>query len=474
MKSPIDSLESLKGLKVTVMGLGLNGGGLASVSFLARHGAEVTATDMRDEKVLAPTLEALKGLPVRYVLGRHEMGDFEDADLVIKNPAVKPDSPYLKAAPAVETDISLFLRLTKAPILAVTGSKGKSTASTALHHCLVSAGRKALLGGNITVSPLSFFAQTGPDTPVVLELSSWQLADMKGLGVLRPRVALLTSMMPDHMNRYSSMEEYMADKRLIYADQDASSWTVANADDGWNRSFASESRASIGWYSDEASAVARAGGGEASPRAWLESATRRGLYAQTQGGQVEEILPSSLLVPGRHQRKNLLGAALALRLFGLEAEEIARGMASFRGVEHRLEFFAEKEGVRWYNDSAATIPQAVAAALESFEEPMVLITGGTDKNLDFSPVASSYALARDIILLGGSGTDKLIPLLQAQGKAYQGPFADFGAALAAARKAASPGDVVLLSPGCTSFGMFLHEFDRGLKFKEGVRAMLGL
>jgi UDP-N-acetylmuramoylalanine--D-glutamate ligase len=421
---------------------------------------------MRDEKVLAPTLAALSDLEIRYVLGRHEMADFEGADLVIKNPAVKPDSPYLKASRAVETDISVFLRLTKAPILAVTGSKGKSTASTALHHCLVSAGRKALLGGNITVSPLSFFEETGPDTPVVLELSSWQLADLKGLGVLKPRVALLTSMMPDHMNRYSSMEEYMADKRLIYADQDASSWTVANADDEWNVSFAAETKARVGWYGD--------GAGAAYPQAWLEAGSKRGLFAQGPDARPEEILPAKLLVPGGHQRKNLLGAGLALRLFGLEAGAIARGMASFRGVEHRLEFFAEKDGTRWYNDSAATIPQAVAAALGSFEEPMVLITGGTDKNLDFGPVAASYGLARDIILLSGSGTDKLIPLLKAMGKAYQGPFADFSAALAAARDAAGPGDVVILSPGCTSFGMFLHEFDRGNKFKEGVRAMLGL
>ena len=242
MKSPISSYDDLRGLKVTVMGLGLNGGGLASARFFAQHGAILTVTDMKDEAALRDPIEALKGLPIRFVLGRHELSDFSGADLVIKNPAVRPDSPYLQAAREVETDISTFLRLSKSPIIAVTGSKGKSTVTSALYHGLVSSGRKAFIGGNITVSPLSFIDDTGPDTPVVLELSSWQLADLKGKGVLKPAVAVLTSMMSDHMNRYSSMEEYMADKRLIYADQDASCYTVCNRDDAWNRSFAAETR----------------------------------------------------------------------------------------------------------------------------------------------------------------------------------------------------------------------------------------
>lgn len=468
MKSPISSYDDLRGLKVTVMGLGLNGGGLASARFFAEHGAILTVTDMKDEAALREPIAALEGLPIRFVLGRHELPDFSGADLVIKNPAVRPDSPYLQAARQVETDISIFLRLSRAPILAVTGSKGKSTVTSALYHGLLSSGRKAFIGGNITVSPLSFIDETGADTPVVLELSSWQLADLRGKGVLKPAVAVLTAMMSDHMNRYSSMEEYMADKRLIYADQDASCYTVCNRDDAWNRSFAAETRGTVRWYADSCSP------GETG--AWLEAGTGRGLYrAEGRGpGEAEEILPAALLVPGPHQRKNLLGAALALRLFGLGAREISAAMASFAGVEHRLEFFAEKDGVRWYNDSAATIPQAVAAALSSFESPIVLITGGTDKNLDFEPLRPLLSKPKAIVLLAGTGSDKIRSMLEAEGIGYKGPFDKLELAVREAAAAAERGDTVLLSPGCTSFGMFLHEFDRGNKFKERARALLGL
>jgi UDP-N-acetylmuramoylalanine--D-glutamate ligase len=173
-------------------------------------------------------------------------------------------------------------------------------------------------------------------------------------------------------------------------------------------------------------------------------------------------------------RKNLLASALVLRYMGLSPEKIAAAMASFPGVEHRLEFFARARGVSWYNDSAATIPQAVEAALDSFSAPVVLITGGTDKNLEFEPTKKAYAKAKAIVLLEGTGTEKLMPLLAEQGISWKGPYGSLDAAVNAADRLARPGQAVLLSPGCASFGMFLHEFDRGKKFKEAVRARLGL
>ena len=467
MRSTIARSEDLRGLKATVMGLGLNGGGLASARFLAESGAIVTVTDMKDETDLADSIAALEGLPIRYALGGHELEDFRSADLVVKNPAVRPDSPFLQAARAVETDVSLFLRLSPSPIVAVTGSKGKSSVSSAIHHALSASGLRSFLGGNITLSPLSFLGRCGPETPVVLELSSWQLADLRGLGVLKPRVAVLTSIMPDHMNRYSSMEEYVADKRLIYADQEPSSYTLCNLDDPWGRSFASETRGSVLWYSDDFSGM---------PGAWLESAgSGRGYFsAEADRASAEEILPPELLVPGRHQRKNLLAAALACRVYGIPAASVAPAIGSFAGVEHRLERFAERGGISWYNDSAATIPQAVGAAIDSFEGPVILITGGTDKNLDFEPARAAYAKAKLAILLAGSGTDKLKTVLEQDGVAFAGPYDDLARAVEKAKAVASPGDTVILSPGCASFGMFVNEFDRGRKFKDTVRELLAI
>jgi UDP-N-acetylmuramoylalanine--D-glutamate ligase len=462
LRSTITRIEDLSGIKATVMGLGLHGGGLASARFLAECGADVTVTDMKGESSLTESIAALSDLPIRYVLGRHDLEDFAHADLVVKNPAVRPDSPYILASRSVETDISLFLRFARSPLIAVTGSKGKSSVSSAIYHVLSSSGKTAHLGGNITVSPLSFLRQCDPDTPVVLELSSWQLADMRGLGVLKPLIAVLTSIMPDHMNRYSSMEDYVSDKRLIYADQDKSCFTICNGDDTWGRSFASETGGRVLWYSDSASGR---------PGAWIEdNPSRRGLYSiKGDPTDAEEILPSRILVPGEHQRKNLLAAALACRAFGMNAESIASSLAAFPGVEHRLERFAESDGILWYNDSAATIPQAVDAALSSFNCPVILITGGTDKNIDFEPVRSIYAKAKNIILLAGSGTDKLMQILEQDRVPFTGPFDDLGLAVKAAISFATPGDAVILSPGCASFGMFLHEFDRGRKFKEMVK-----
>ena len=465
MRSTIARPEDLQGLKATVMGLGLNGGGVASARFLAQRGAIVTVTDMKGEVDLADSIAALEGLPIRYVLGKHELDDFRSADLVVKNPAVRSGSPYLLAARTIETDISLFLRLSPSPVIAVTGSKGKSSVSTAIHHILSTSGHTSFLGGNIALSPLTFLESCGPRDPVVLELSSWQLADLKGLGILKPRIAVITSVMPDHMNRYSSMEDYVADKRLIYADQGPSCFTICNSDDGWGRSFASETRGTVLWYSNAFSGL---------PGAWLGPLpSRLGFYSPVADDLTAEvILPASILVPGEHQRKNVLAASLACRAFGIPASAIIKGAASFPGVEHRLECFAIKNGISWYNDSAATIPQAVCAALESFRGPVVLITGGTDKNLDFEATRAAYSQAKILILLAGTGTDKLKSILEKDHLPFVGPFDDLVLAVEQAIALSAPGDTVILSPGCASFGMFANEFDRGRKFKEMVLAHL--
>lgn len=475
------------GMRALVMGLGLNGGGLESARFLASRGADVTVTDLRDEKVLAPSIEKLSGLPVRYVLGRHEMEDFARADLVVKNPAVRPDSPYLAASRRVETDISLFLAACPSRICAVTGSKGKSGTSSALHWALSAlrerpplAGArvpgKAYLGGNITVSPLTFLDALRAEDDVVLELSSWQLGDLAGrlhpdggtdaLGrrraLLKPRVAVITSIMRDHLDRYGTMEAYVADKKIIYSGQDPNDATVSGCDD-WGDTFARETRARALRFSAEPL-------GEGMPGAWLEGPEGRGL-ARLDSGALVEIVPPHPAVPGRHQKMNLLAAGLALLDLGLPADPIREALGSYPGIEHRLEFFHESRGVRYYNDTAATIPEAAAAAVRAFGAPTVLVTGGTDKALDFSPLGEAAAEAKAVVLLAGSGTAKLAPLLDRAGIPYRGPYDDLDAATRAAAEAAGPGDAVVLSPGCASFGMFLNEFDRGRKWKDSVRRL---
>lgn len=452
-------------MKVTIMGLGVNGGGLASALFFARSGAKVTITDKKTETELKASIDALTEFPdIRYVLGTHEIDDFKNADTVIKNPGVKLEgNVFLASARSIETDVSVFLRFSKAPIIAVTGSKGKSSTVSALYYALKKLGYPAFLGGNITVSPLTFLDETNKTTPVVLELSSWQLADLKGRALLKPRIAIITPIMSDHQNWYGGMEPYVADKKLIYADQDNTCHLVCNYDDEWGAIFATESRAQIHWYSAKPLPDNRDG-------AWL---TDDGTGWMKNGNAApSKILPSTLKVPGIHMKQNLLNAAQALSLFGAENEKIADALAHFPGIEHRLELFHEENEIRYFNDSAATIPEAVAAAIESFDNNVILLTGGTDKNLDFKPIAEVAHLAKRIFLLAGTGTDKLIPLLRDRNISFEGPFANLIDLVNAVRSKAEKGDNIVFSPGATSFGMFVNEFDRGNKFRDVVKKKL--
>ena len=480
------------GKKVLIMGLGLHGGGIESARYLAACGAEITVTDLRDEKILAKSIETLKTIPIRYVMGRHEIEDFKKADIVIKNPGVRPDSPFLKAAKRVETDLSIFLSVNPARILGVTGSKGKSTTSSALFWVLNESVQKktgflsgkAYLGGNITISPLSFLDELEEKDTVVLELSSFQLGDLRGQNLLRPRTALITPIMRDHLDRYGTMEAYVADKHVICENQEKEDATIVK-DDDWGKGFLNKSRGRPLIYSEKPL-------GDGISGAWISDPGGSGFARLWEiSDKITEIVPAHPLVPGFHQKQNLLAAGLALLELGMDADFIRESLGRFPGIEHRLEFFHESEGIRFYNDSAATIPEAAAAAIAAFDTysrtdsgsgagsgreagqisagSLVLVTGGTDKGLDFTPLAAAAVKAREIILLAGSGTEKLKNLFERDGIKYRGPFDSVDGAVKAVLEAAVKGDSVVLSPGCTSFEMFKNEFDRGTKWKEGVK-----
>lgn len=504
------SLSDIAGKKITVMGLGLNGGGESSVRFFLRHGAIVTVTDFKTRAELLPTIQSLDSDPsvdksrLTYVLGSHRMQDFADAYCVIKNPGVRYEgNEFLAAARAVETDLSVFLRFTEAPVIAVTGSKGKSSTVSAIHYGLTQCGFNAFLGGNITVSPLTFLEKTSRDTPVVLELSSWQLRDLRGRGLLRPHIAVITKIVPDHQNFYGGMDPYVDDKRLIYMDQSPSDYTIIDADpDGylkeseaarngdtgfssWGDLFASETKGKVLRYSknpldkDIPGAYQTQVNGESVGMVRLEA------------GKDERVM-GSLFVPGEHNRINVLNAAMVMRIMGAEPERTEQVLRTWRGIPHRLERFHEwglsddghgKRDVIFYNDSAATVPEAAAAASQSFDTRVVLICGGTDKELDFLPLARTLHgecgtkfPPLGIYLVSGTGTDKLTGMLDERGVEYEGPFDSLEVLLGVLKNDIGPlsqrADAhipVVFSPGATSFGMFANEFDRGNKFKSAVQ-----
>ncbi len=451
-------------IKVTVMGLGLHGGGLASALFFAEHGSRVTVTDLRSEEVLAPSMQKLEKYPISYTLGEHKLSDFETADIVIKNPAVLPSSPFLRAAKQVETDISIFLSLNKRPLIAVTGSKGKSTTVSAIYHVLKKHFPETKLGGNITVSPLTFADKctVEREDPVILELSSWQLADLKDKHLLYPKTAVITNIMHDHQNRYSSMQEYIDDKKLIYQDMNSTSHLICNFDEPTGRIFASESTAKSFFVSKDPLPPSIDG-------AFL---TEESGFIQ-ENGKVKKVLPEETNIKGKHNKLNLLYAASVLNFQGLDNNFIAQELSAFSGIPHRMEKVTVINGVTWYNDSASTIPQAAAAAVESIQEHVLLICGGTDKNLDFTGFAEAARIPESIYLLKGTATDRMIPLLKAEHISFQGPFVHLQDAVSAAYNDSRRGDSVIFSPGATSFGMFLNEFDRGDTFRSMVLKLSG-
>jgi UDP-N-acetylmuramoylalanine--D-glutamate ligase len=453
-------------MRVTVMGLGVNGGGLASALFFARRGASVTVTDLRAPQALQSSIKSLDGLPVRFVLERHEERDFVETDLVIKNPAVPPTSPFLLAARSrgvgIETDLSVFLSVSPNPIIAVTGSKGKSTTASAAHFGLQRVDSSARLGGNITISPLSFLDDLPARAPVVLELSSWQLGDLKGRDLLKPVISAFTVILPDHLDTYPGMAEYVADKKAIFQEQGPKDRAVFNFDDPWQKDFPAQTKARPFFYSASPLPDGISG-------AWLRE--DEGRMRREAEGQAGKTIFRDAIIPGLHNRTNLLCAGLILGLYGLKAEVIRKALSEFPGVEHRLELFHQWRGVRFYNDSAATIPHATVQAVRTLKQPIVLITGGTDKNIDFGPLSEVADKPEAIILLAGSGTEKIRGLLDSNGVPYIGPFNALEPAVEAALSRAREGSAILFSPGCTSFGMFANEFDRGARFKETVLSL---
>ena len=508
-KCAFSSIEDIKGKRVTVMGLGLNGGGLAAVRFFLKNGAYVISTDMKTEEQLKPSVDALKAdklLPLEnltFRLGEHRIEDFETADCVIKNPGVKYEgNKYLAAAKAIETDLSIFLRFTDCPIIAVTGSKGKSSTVSAIHYGLTQAGYKCFLGGNITVSPLTFFDEVSSDTPVVIEFSSWQLADLRGRGVLKPHISIITKIVPDHQNWYGNMEDYVADKRLIYADQSPGDYSIFDFDGDepgtgpasggtWGELFATETKATVLRYG---SAKGDFYG------VWQETASDGSFLGKVLLPQMSEpqVILKELSVPGKHMKTNVLNAALVLYLMHIPAEKIISILGSWQGITHRLQFFhswkiGSKE-FKFYNDSCATVPEAAAAATQAFGKPVYLITGGTDKGLDLYPLErvlckpdKTELKVNDVYFLSGSATDKILPKLEDSGIKYYGDFSSLDELLEclksnltkkfekSASKTSASGifdatsQVVVFSPGATSFGMFNNEFDRGEKFMNAVK-----
>lgn len=446
------------------MGLGTRSGGLGVARWLAEQGADVTVTDLRSADELRPSLEALRDYPIRFVLGEHRREDFERAEIVVRNPAVPRESPWLALARAagarIEMEMTLFFRACPAPIIGVTGTKGKTTTATLCATILRQWREDTVLAGNLGRSALEALATIRPDTPVVLELSSWQLEGLDEHG-MSPHIAVLTTISPDHLDRYPSFEAYIDAKRAIARHQRASDWFVVNRDDP------------VAW------SCRTAGRGQVVPFGHDDGTSDGAFWAgdrllwRWRGVEHELLRRDELPLPGDHAVLNALAAAAAALLRGATLGHAARGLRSATPVPHRLELVATIDGVDYVNDTAATAPAAVLAAVRTFgHRPIVLIGGGAAKGVDLSELARVVAqTVRAVVLLDGTATPAYQAALTAAGARVCGPFRSMEDAVRCAAELAEPGGVVLLSPGCASFGLFRDEFHRGEAFRLAVRQL---
>lgn len=456
----------LRGKRVLLLGLGRRQGGQGVARFLVESGARVRVTDQRDEEDLRETLAGLSDLQIEYTLGRHEEQDIRWADIIVRNPAVPRESPWLLLARSlgkpVEMEMTLFFRACAGRIAGVTGTKGKTTVTTLLAAMLRQGWPHSVLAGNMGVSALSQLRAITPDTPVAIELSSFQL---EGLDEHRmsPHVAVLTSISPDHLDRYSSFDDYARVKSAIFAHQLATDWAVVEDGHlpGSIDAAISSRRVTFGTIPRPQSEYAL----------WLE---RERFIGRWDGAPVDLGPASNLRVPGEHSALNALAAAAAALAMGATASQVQRAIAGFTGVPHRLESVATIAGIEFVNDTAATAPAAAVAALLAFSgREIVAIVGGSEKNLSMEPLADALMEnAATVLLLDGGATPKLQQLLSERAHTrVEGSFDSMDGAVRRAAEIAVPGAVVLLSPGTASFGMFRDEFHRGEAFREAVYSL---
>ncbi len=425
-----------KGKRITLMGLGLLGRGVGDAEFLARYASELIVSDLKSEQELEASLLRLKNFSnIHYTLGKHDLEDFKNRDLILKAAGVLLDSPYIAEAKKngipVRMSADLLMELSKVKTIGVTGTRGKSTVAHMIAHALKRAGKHVILAGNIRgVSNLQLLTEVREDSLLVLELDSWQLQGF-GEAKISPHIAVFTNFMQDHFNYYKGDEKtYFSDKANIFRFQKAGDTLIA---------------------------------GEG-----IIERVRKEKPPRVPIVPLPLPLDWKLKILGTHNRENAALAAQALRAAGLSDEEIKEGLGSFEGVEGRLQFVREINGIRIYNDNNATTPEATIAALKALDggkKNIILIMGGADKGLDMSSLWKEIMTrCKDLYFLSGTGIDRIRP------QAPHVPVYDsLEEALREAFKGASTGDFILFSPAFASFGLFKNEYDRNDQFMELVK-----
>jgi UDP-N-acetylmuramoylalanine--D-glutamate ligase len=450
----------LNGKRVLVVGLGKSG--VASALFMKAHGAKVTVSDTKSGDDLRNEIPVLLDHGITVETGGHGDRTFRGQDLIVVSPGVPVDAPPLVQARSlgerVIGEIELAAQFLPGPIVAITGSNGKTTTTTLVGEIMTAAGLPALVGGNIGTPAISLADRATNETVIVLEISSFQLETIQ---TFRPKVAVVLNVTPDHLDRHRTFEIYTDAKARIFENQQASDFAVLNADDPTCVAMAGRTRAQVYWFSRMK---------EVERGAWVRDGN---IVFRDRSGQRKILQVSEIPLKGAHNLENVLAAVCSGVLMGCAPEKIRQAVRDFKAVEHRLEFVATIRGVDYYNDSKATNVDATIKALESFPANIHLILGGKDKGSDYTVLNDLLRQrVKRVYTIGAAAAKIESQIVSSKNGGPEVVHAEtLENAIRKAHAVAQEGDVVLLAPACASFDQFKSYEHRGKVFKEIVKSL---
>ncbi len=449
---------NLRNKRVLVIGAAVTG--IPVIRKLCEKGAEVTLNDFKQAEELQKILAPVRHLPFRFVGGSHPEELADACDFIVISPGIPLSIPVVKRAvelgKEVLSEIELAFRLTGTPVAAITGTNGKTTTTALLGEIMKASGRKTFVTGNIGHAMIAEVDYARPEDIFVVEVSSFQLESTQHF---KPRVSAILNITPDHLDRHKTMENYIDAKCGVFANQDRQDFTVLNQDDPETARLASRVGSQVLFFSRKE---------KVKEGAYVEE----GQVVIKLGGKKERIIhKDDIYIPGNHNLENALAASLMAYCLGVKADVIAQTLKDFKGVEHRIEFVEEINGVIYYNDSKGTNTDASIKAIEAMKRPTVIIAGGYDKGGEFDDLIKAFGSKVKHMVLIGKTADRIENTARLLGFGSTHRAADFREAVRMCHELAEPGDCVLLSPACASWDMFTNYEERGRQFKQYVREL---
>ena len=461
-KKLIELNNYLKNRKVAIIGLGVSN--IPLLDYMHNVGAKVTVFDNRIiEDIPKDTMKKITDYAMEFSLGPNNLSKLEGFDIIFRSPSCLPTVPELQKevgrGAILTSEIEMLMKLCPGKVIGVTGSDGKTTTTTLIYEILKANGYNCYLGGNIGTPLFTKLSKMTPDDIIVLELSSFQLMGME----ISPSISVITNISPNHLNVHSSYEEYIDAKKNIFKYQDKDGIIVLNYDNAITKAAAKEANGKVVFFSSKTK---------------LEDGIilDGDIIKECKDKLRRHILSTNTVaLRGVHNYENICAAIAATKTL-VDVEDAVKAVKDFKGVQHRLEFIREIDGVKWYNDSIGTSPTRTIAGLKSFDERIVLIAGGYDKHLDYTPIAKPILEKVDSLILIGDTAPKIFDCVKAeaekQGKDIKIYMCDeFKNIVLVARKVAKPGQIVLFSPASASFDLFRNFEERGNKFKELVNEL---